>query len=446
MNRTLNVLSLFDGISVGRLALERVGVRVDKYYASEIDKYAEQISASNWSDIERLGSVSDYPLWHEFRHVQDIDLLMAGSPCQGFSFAGKQLAFDDPRSKLYFDFVECIKEFQPRFVLLENVVMKREFQDVISETMQAALDTYGGGTIHKTQINSALVCAQNRKRIYWTNWPVSQPDDRGILLRDILLSDGCEGHKPLSEKELAYMNRSSGAWANGNRWVHAHDGSKDKSQCLVANISKGVPYNVIDLSTLEVDASRYEGLLGGVGDMVQLPHGNNSGGRRCKDGKTPSLTSSSWHHNNMLIDDYNQRIKTDGKACTLTPNSGASAFRNGQKVVEWRELDEYNERCQKQILKNSKSPDEKSIAVCTNGNMTGSGVTTLIDGPRIRKLHPVECARLQTLPDDYCEKAGVSNTQKYRALGNGWTCEVIAHIFKCNEELTGEQDDNNSAT
>jgi site-specific DNA-cytosine methylase len=186
----------------------------------------------------------------------------------------------------------------------------------------------------------------------------------------------------------------------------------------------------IDLSSLEVDASRYEHLLEGEGDMVQLPHGNNSGGRRCKDGKTPSMTSSYWHGNNLLIDDYNQRVKQDGKSCTLTPNSGASAFRNGQKVVEHvvRRDGVYSSR------------GDKSQCI-TAGYATGvkdRGQMSLIKaGTRIRKLHPVECERLQGLPDGYTE--GVSNTQRYKMLGNGWQVDTIEHILRCNTQITTEE-------
>ena len=169
----MNILSLFDGMSCGRLALDRLGIKVDKYYASEIDKYAIQVSSANYPDIIQIGDVcevkgEDYP---------DIDLVLAGSPCQGFSFAGNQLAFDDPRSALFFEFVRILKEVKPKYFLLENVKMKKEFLDVISEHVG----------VEPILINSALVSAQNRLRYYWTNIPgVEQPEDRGIVLRDIL--------------------------------------------------------------------------------------------------------------------------------------------------------------------------------------------------------------------------------------------------------------------
>jgi len=125
----MNVLSLFDGMSCGRIALDRLGIPVDKYYASEIDKYAIQVSEANYPHIIRLGDVCDV----KAEDLAPIDLLIAGSPCQGFSFAGKQLAFDDPRSALFFEFVRLLKECKPKYFLLENVRMKKEFLDIISE-------------------------------------------------------------------------------------------------------------------------------------------------------------------------------------------------------------------------------------------------------------------------------------------------------------------------
>ena len=169
----MNVLSLFDGMSCGRLALDRLGIKVDKYYAAEIDKYAIQVSEANYPDTIRLGDVCGV----KAENLPKIDLLLAGSPCQGFSFAGKQLAFDDPRSMLFFEFVRILKECKPKYFLLENVRMKKEHLDVISQQVG----------VEPILINSALISAQNRQRYYWTNIPgVEQPENRGIVLRDIL--------------------------------------------------------------------------------------------------------------------------------------------------------------------------------------------------------------------------------------------------------------------
>ena len=147
----MKVLSLFDGISCGKVALDRAGINVSHYVASEIDKHAIQISKNNHPDIEHIGDVTK--LTFQPNHF---DLLIGGSPCQGFSFAGKGLNFEDERSKLFFEYVRILNEVKPKFFLLENVVMKQEFQDVISE--------YLG--VKPIKINSALVSAQNRERLY----------------------------------------------------------------------------------------------------------------------------------------------------------------------------------------------------------------------------------------------------------------------------------------
>src|SRR6056300_57792 len=190
----MNVLSLFDGMSCGMIALDRLGIKVDNYYASEIDKYAIQVSQANYPDIIQVGDITKLDL----STLPKIDLVMGGSPCQGFSFAGKQLAFDDPRSALFFEFHKAISYLQPKYFLLENVRMKKEYLDIISEYMG----------VEPIFINSSLVSAQSRQRYYWTNIPnVEQPEERGIVLRDIL-EDG-------------------------------FDTERDKSHCLDANYYKG---------------------------------------------------------------------------------------------------------------------------------------------------------------------------------------------------------------
>jgi DNA-cytosine methyltransferase len=169
----LNVLSLFDGMSCGRIALERVGIKVNKYYASEIDKHAIKVTQHNYPDTIQLGSVTEI----KGTDLPQIDLLIGGSPCQGFSFAGKGLNFEDPRSKLFFEFVRLLKDCNPKYFLLENVKMKQEFQDIISEQLG----------VRPILINSSLVSAQNRERLYWTNIPIEGlPNDKGLFLKDII--------------------------------------------------------------------------------------------------------------------------------------------------------------------------------------------------------------------------------------------------------------------
>ena len=172
MDKGINVLSLFDGMSCGQIALERAGIKVNNYFASEIDKHAIKVTQHNYPNTIQLGDVTQV----KGEDLPKIDLLIGGSPCQGFSFAGKQLNFEDPRSKLFFEFVRLLKECNPKYFLLENVVMKKEFEQVITEHLG----------VEPIKINSALVSAQNRERLYWANFPIEQPKDKGIKLIDIL--------------------------------------------------------------------------------------------------------------------------------------------------------------------------------------------------------------------------------------------------------------------
>jgi DNA (cytosine-5)-methyltransferase 3A len=172
----MNVLSLFDGISCGQIALNKANIPYNNYFASEIDKNAIKVTQHHYPNTIQLGDVTKI----DVSNLPKIDLLIGGSPCQGFSFAGKQLNFDDPRSKLFFEFVRLINECKPKYFLLENVVMKKEYEDIITEYLGVA----------PIKINSSLVSAQNRVRLYWTNIPgVGIPEDRGITLNDVLEID-----------------------------------------------------------------------------------------------------------------------------------------------------------------------------------------------------------------------------------------------------------------
>ena len=175
MPRFSSVLSLFDGMSCGQIALNRAGIEYDNYFASEIDKHAIKVTQTNYPNTIQLGDVREI----KAENLPKIDLLIGGSPCQGFSFSGKQLNFDDPRSKLFFEFVRLVKELKPKYWLLENVVMKKEFEQIISEHLG----------VQPIKINSSLVSAQNRERLYWGNFEIKQPNDKGINLIDILETD-----------------------------------------------------------------------------------------------------------------------------------------------------------------------------------------------------------------------------------------------------------------
>jgi DNA-cytosine methyltransferase len=283
----MNVLSLFDGMSCGQIALNKLGIKYDNYFASEIDKYAIQVTQKNYPNTKQLGSVVDV----KGEDLPNIDLLIGGSPCQGFSFAGKQLNFEDPRSKLFFEFVRILKECKPKYFLLENVKMKKEYQDVITKHLG----------VEPIEINSNLVSAQNRERLYWTNIPnIKQPTDKKLYLKDVV--------------EIGEVNRS------------LVDKSRIKQYWETKNY---IQYDLTGKGHKSQDQRGY---------YLNAKHG------------------------------------------TL-PSHGASS---------------------------------KVKVVLPNGD--------------IGQLMPIECERLQTVPDNYTNY--VSDTQRYTMLGNGWTVDVIAHIFK----------------
>lgn len=182
----MKVLSLFDGISCGQVALQRANVSVDQFFASEIDEKAIKVTQHHHPDTIQVGSVSDL----KGSDFPQIDLLMGGSPCQGFSFAGKKLNFEDPRSKLFFEFLRIKEELNPKFFLLENVRMKKEISDCISELLG----------VKPVLINSGLVSAQSRPRLYWTNIPFELPQNRNLFIKDVL--DEAGDHSFVDQSKL----------------------------------------------------------------------------------------------------------------------------------------------------------------------------------------------------------------------------------------------------
>jgi DNA-cytosine methyltransferase len=222
-----NVLSLFDGMSCGQLALDTLGIKVNNYFASEIDPYAIKIAKKNYPNTKHIGSVVDV----KGSDLPKIDLLIGGSPCQSFSNAGERTGMDG-KSKLFWEFVRVLKETNPTYFLLENVRMKKEWENIITEQLG----------VKPILINSRLVSAQNRPRLYWTNIPnIEQPMDCGLVLADIL-EDAWDDKFNLSEKACDYMSRLR----NGKpRWEYHTNPLNGKSACLTANMYKGVPYGVI---------------------------------------------------------------------------------------------------------------------------------------------------------------------------------------------------------
>lgn len=355
----MKVLSLFDGISTGRLALERAGIPVEKYYSSEIDKYAIQVSAKNYPDIIRLGDCTKIDFT---QYAGEVDLVIGGSPCQGFSFAGKQLNFDDPRSKLFFEFVRAVREIKPKYFLLENVKMKKEFQDVISEQLG----------VKPIEINSALVSAQNRRRLYWTNIPInSMPEDKHIMLKDIVHENTlCD-----RDKSLCVTARVGGGFT-AERYLnkHIHQGVIEPLKKYI------VPFDQT-LKILEKEVER---------------------------GKIGYFRKDSQANRVYFIHD---------KAVCLCRDAGGGAAKMGQYLFGCITPIE----CERQ--NGQRFNDGQKFYTLTAQDKHG----VLIEG-YIRKLTPIECERLQTMPDNFT--AGVSDSQRYKMLGNGWTCDVIAHIFK----------------
>ena len=218
----INVLSLFDGISCGHIALDKAGIPINKYYASEIDKYAIKVTNKNYPDTINLGDVTTV---NGELFTEKIDLLIGGSPCQGFSQAGKMKNFDDPRSKLFWEYVRILHEVKPKYFLLENVVMKQEWQDIISEALG----------VKPIMIDSALTSAATRKRLYWTNIPgVGQPEDLGITFGDIRERNVPEGSIYYTDKGLDWIRRHEKRTGKTLRII----GDSDKMQMLEASMYK----------------------------------------------------------------------------------------------------------------------------------------------------------------------------------------------------------------
>lgn len=228
----MNVLSLFDGMSCGQIALNGIGIKPAKYYASELDKYAITVTQANYPDTIQLGDVTKWREWDI--DWSSIDFVSAGFPCQSWSLAGKQLGDKDERGMLFWvtlDIISFVLQRNPQAkFMLENVKMKKEFEDYITLHTENAL-----GVVHKTLINSALLSAQNRNRYYWTNFAVSQPEDKGVLLADIIEDGGVDRDKAHCVDVNYFKGGNLKAYfeKNGRQVVFAK-----KSQTILATIYK----------------------------------------------------------------------------------------------------------------------------------------------------------------------------------------------------------------
>jgi DNA-cytosine methyltransferase len=324
----MNVLSLFDGISCGQVALQRSGFKPKHYFASEIDTHAISVTQKHFPDTLQVGSVTTL---HDidFDPIGGIDLLMGGSPCQGFSFAGKQLNFDDPRSKLFFDFVKLKNRIKPKYFLLENVSMKREYLDIIDEQLG----------VKGVMINSNEFSAQGRKRYYWTNIPFTTNSLGGQLIKDVI-----------TVEDILQDNVDDKYW------------SKDGNVNIMC------------------DNEVAKGKILKIADDNYCIHGE-------------SVLTNNKH--TQISDMYVTRVNP-----CITPNR-LNKRQNGRRF----------------------NPPYSKFYTLTTQDRHG----ILING-NVRQLTPLECERLQTLPDNYTES--LSDAKRYHAIGNGWTVNVIAHILK----------------
>jgi DNA (cytosine-5)-methyltransferase 3A len=448
----MNLLSLFDGMSCGQQALDRLGIKVDNYFASEIDKYAIQVTMANYPNTIQLGSVVNVDGYS----LPKIDLLLGGSPCQSFSFAGKRKGMStkceteiltlehylelkaegyefEGQSYLFWEYMRLLNECKPTYFLLENVEMGEKWEKVLTKAI-------GVNALH---INSALVSAQNRKRIYWTNIGmqpsglfgdlesiIEQPKDRGILLKDVLESEVDEKYF-LSEKAITKCLKST---ANADMLTTEN---KEKSGCLIAGYYK-TPFD-----GTYIRDKQFTGL-----DL-------NAKSRTIRNGG--SATATDKHNWDLIVHNTMPRSSTSGKGGTghLSRNDGKTycldtGNTNAVEIVAMKGRGEKGNI--EQQLETNGTNKSNSLTTVTKDNLVfnyrqdapndingkkdclranAGGVLKgvgIIERSRIRKLTPIECERLQTVADNYTNH--VSDSQRYKMLGNGWTIEVIIHILK----------------
>lgn len=469
----LQVLSLFDGMSCGQIALRDLGFPIEAYYASEIDKFAIQQTQLNFPDTVQLGDVRNIDVDKLCDEVGEFDLLLAGSPCTNLSTAGnraglatkenmeiltlgqyldlKEAGFEfEGQSYLFWEFVRIfqrLRERNPKLLfLLENVEMGKKWERVFSEALG----------IHGVHINSALVSAQNRKRIYWSNirvreeglfgWKytdIPQPTDRGILLRDILEKEVDEKYflKESTVKFLFKHCHESGFKMN------VYDGEKDKSVCLLGSAYKTMVHNQYVKETNKQSPI----CVAMRGRNPENPSSRNEGVKTVQmlepteEGKTNCLTSVA--KDNLIAyvfsDDQvclNKKRNELGRQIRKEYEAGIIKARRSD-LVDYapREDDKTGTITTVQsdnlilsnnhLQKNLTDVDGKanSFLATSHKGAWANGMSLVSSNFRIRRITPTECARLQTIPDWYIWNC--SATQQYRMLGNGWCVEVIKHIL-----------------
>ena len=425
IDKPIVVLSLFDGMSCGQIALRDMGIPIAKVYASEIDKHAIKQTQLNFPDTIQLGDVEKWREWDI--DWPSIDLLLAGSPCQGFSLAGKMLGHDDPRSRLYWVFLDILKHIQtynPSVnFLMENVRMRPNDERQINESLG----------LMPVVINSSLVSAQNRVRLYWSNirtrqdglfgdmyTDIPQPEDRGILIQDIL-------EKSVDEKYFL----SPIVWSRHQMPsdIEYDDcevikldkklkpkPSQGKASCLTAGGHSGGNHSDMDILAIQSQAPPNENIgiyQNGRGYVAPSIHIL----------KSPTLTSHSWQENNMVCamrgrgesNEQTIEIRPDSMSNTLT-----SVAKDNLVIPGTRRTHKVDGGFREMV-------GDKSPCIPARARNDGSGQPCVKIDRILRRLTPTECARLQTIPEWY--KWECSDTQAYKMLGNGWTVEVIKHVL-----------------
>jgi len=427
----MNVLSLFDGMSCGQQALERAGIKVDNYYASEIDKYAIQVTMANYPKTIQLGSVVNV----NAKDLPKIDLLIGGSPCQSFSFAGKRKGMStkdeqeiltlehylqlkeegfefEGQSYLFWEYMRLLNEVNPTYFLLENVMMGEKWEKILSKAIG----------FKPIMINSALVSAQNRQRLYWTNIGLEpqglfgdlesiivQPKDKYILLKDILEKNVDEKYF-VSDKMKSWLDRHA---LKRQVNVKELDGNQ-KSSCFTATaqVKGNLSTDYICHNTMPRSSTTGKGGTG--------PLSRNDGKTYCLDtGQTNAIEIVGGDFRN----DEGFRWRDNGKTGTLAARAreDESCGQLVRQVIQLNQSKESNNGTQPYQQNRVYDINGLSPALCKDKS------DLMIKSSWIRKLTPVECERLQTVKDNYT--AHVSNAQRYKMLGNGWTVDVIVHIF-----------------
>lgn len=447
----LRVLSLFDGMSCGQIALRDLGFPIEVYYASEIDKFAIAQTQLNFPDTVQLGDVRNIDV-DKLCENGEIDLLIGGSPCVNLSFAGKRAGLAtkenmeiltlgqyldlkeadfefEGQSYLFWEFMRVLTALRRRnpniMFLLENVEMGKKWETVLSD----AIGIYG---VH---INSALVSAQNRKRIYWSNirvreeglfgyryTDIPQPTDRGIILKDILESEVEEKYylkDEVVQKLLEHKKRHKEAGHGFGAVFHDNDGKMGAVKVGgkgFDDLIKGPVCVAMRGRNPENPSSRKAGI--GTAQVLEP----------AEEGKTNCLTTVA-KDNLILTNDHLQKNLTDvdSKANAFLATSHKGAWANGMSLVRTPiQLNESTESGGKQAYQQNRVYDVNGLAPAVMANLS-CGSYAIYENMRIRRITPTECARLQTIPDWY--RWECSATQQYRLLGNGWTVEVIKHIL-----------------